>query len=69
MKRLEIPETGDELIAVIRELGPGPSSNAMIVMFEMMNPDGEAVLDQLMAEGRIKRIQIGHEPMRWVVTE
>ena len=69
MKRLEIPETAEELIRVLRDWGPSPEANVLVVAFEACNEDGEAILDRLLNGGRVERISDEHGLMKWVVPE
>lgn len=69
MKRLEIPETAEELIRMLRQWGPSEEANVLILAFEACVEDGEAILDRLLDEGRVMRVSDEDGLMRWVVNE
>ncbi len=69
MKRLEIPETAEELVRMLRDWGPGRESNLIIVAFEACVDDGEEILDRLIREGRVERISDAQGLMKWIVRD
>ncbi len=69
MKGLEIPETAEELIRMLRQWGPGKESNLLILAFEACVDDGEEILDRLIREGRVERISDEHGLLKWIVPE